>query len=72
MAERSLVARIANRLGSEAGEARLLGGSFVKRRIYAALARPECTVRVAGAGPVTVRPKGTDMASFRRVFASGD
>ena len=72
MAERGIFARLLNRLGSEAADARLLGPDYVKRRLAALLSRPECTVGLAGVGPVTLRPRGSDLSSFRRVFASGD
>jgi FkbM family methyltransferase len=72
VSDRGIVPRILDRLGSEADELRLLGGSLFKQRLWSVLGRKECRVRLAGLGSVTVRPRGTDIASFRRVFAAGD
>jgi FkbM family methyltransferase len=68
MAKASVLRRMLNRLESEAANARLLRGWFFKQRLSTLLGSAECSVRMAGVGPISLRPRSTDLASFRRVF----
>jgi len=59
---------VAARLRFNLTDVRLLGFGFLKQRLWWIGGRRECTVRLAGLGPITIRPRDTDLASFRDIF----
>lgn len=72
MADIGLIKRMLNRLKWEFADVRLLRTSFFKPRLSELIGRNEFTASLAGVGPVNLRSKSTDLASFRRVFAGGE
>lgn len=72
MGLRAIVASAYWRVKYLAADARLIGAGILKHH-YCGLARiPECSVRLAGVGSVILRPRETDLASFRGIFHNKD
>ncbi len=72
MASQAILTRLLKRLGNEATDAALLRSSYFKHGLAALFGLGECGVSMAGVGRVTLRPRSTDLASFRRVFGGGE
>jgi len=68
MQRRNILHRLAARLRSEATDFRLFGAGSIRQHLCRMTRRRECSLRLAGVGPVTVRPGETDLASFRQIF----
>lgn len=68
MAKRSLVNRIARRIGGEMAGLRLFGLGSLTHHWHRLTGRSASSVGLAGAGRVEVRPAEPDLASFKRVF----
>jgi FkbM family methyltransferase len=68
MARRSLLSRISSRFGSEATDAWLLRGGYLKNHLCRLVGRDHCSLHIAGLGTVTIRPGNTDLPSFRQIF----
>jgi len=72
VADEGFLQRLFNRLATEAADVRLLRASLLKQRLSTLVGTKSCCVGIAGVGPIVLRPRTTDLASFRRVFDRGE
>jgi FkbM family methyltransferase len=70
MGPKTILGRLAARLRYEADDVRLLGRGALKRKFHRLAGKQECSLHIAGVGPVTVRLGDTDLDSFRGIFGA--